>query len=250
MQSLKMPASTLLRRYALSVGVLAGIGIFLGVVGPFGSYFSGPAWQRIAYWTGLVVVGGALFGSAARWIIKRGSSFGSTAVALGGATLLISLPFTGLVALLALRLWPNLSHLGATEWYGQVVAVALPLTLVLGLGWKALGAKRDTRKEARAGLALPLGVSPRSVLCLQMEDHYVRVHTAEGSRLVLATLQQAVSALGGLPGLQVHRSWWVATDAVAEVLTDGRNLRLRLTNGLIAPVARSSVAAVRNAGWL
>ena len=83
-----------------------------------------------------------------------------------------------------------------------------------------------------------------------MEDHYVRVHTDAGSRLVLATLTQAIAALGRQPGLRVHRSWWVASQAVAGVAADGRKLRLRLANGISAPVARSAVAAVRQAGWL
>ena len=238
-----------LRRIALWILVFAAFGAFLGVVGPFGSYFR-PYWQRIAYWTALVVVGGALFGFAARSILKRGLPVGPTAAALVAATLLTAVPFAALVALLAVSLWPGLSSIEAIEWYGQVVAVALPLTLALGFGWRSLEARGDTRKDARRALNLPLGVPPKSVLCLQMEDHYVRVHTADGSRLVLATLQQAISALGDLRGLQVHRSWWVAAAGVAEVLSDGRNLRLRLTNGVIAPVARSSVAAVRDAGWL
>jgi len=78
----------------------------------------------------------------------------------------------------------------------------------------------------------------------------VRVHTAGGSRLVLATLSQAIAALGPTPGLRVHRSWWVAERAVRDAVADGRNLRLILVNGVSAPVARSSVAAVREAGWL
>jgi DNA-binding LytR/AlgR family response regulator len=83
-----------------------------------------------------------------------------------------------------------------------------------------------------------------------MEDHYVRVHTAAGSRLVLATLAQAIAALAGADGLQVHRSWWVARKAVVRAIADGRNLRLQLVNGATAPVSRSAVAAVRAKGWM
>jgi DNA-binding LytR/AlgR family response regulator len=68
--------------------------------------------------------------------------------------------------------------------------------------------------------------------------------------LVLATLNQAMTALGNADGLQVHRSWWVARKAVARAVTEGRNLRLKLVNGITAPVARSAVAVVREAGWL
>jgi DNA-binding LytR/AlgR family response regulator len=83
-----------------------------------------------------------------------------------------------------------------------------------------------------------------------MEDHYVRVHHAAGSELVLMTMRQARHSLGAVRGLQVHRSWWVAERAVEEVLAEGRNLRLRLSNGLLVPVSRSAVAPVRAAGWM
>jgi hypothetical protein len=123
------------------------------------------------------------------------------------------------------------------------------VTAVFALVWWRRWSPAAERRPQAAAPGL-LGASPAQVLCLQMEDHYVRVHTAAGSRLVLATLSQAVEALGRTRGLRVHRSWWVAEQAVAGAVADGRNLRLVLVNGLNAPVARSSVAAVREAGWL
>jgi DNA-binding LytR/AlgR family response regulator len=77
-----------------------------------------------------------------------------------------------------------------------------------------------------------------------MEDHYVRVHRPGGSTLELMPLQDAISRYGR-GGLQVHRSWWVAADAVVDAERYGRNWRLRLSNGLVVPVARNRVAAVR-----
>lgn len=90
----------------------------------------------------------------------------------------------------------------------------------------------------------------RDLVCLVMEDHYVRVHTAAGSDLILLPLHKAVEEMSGVPGMQVHRSWWVARAAVREMLEDGRNLRLRLVNGLEAPVSRQNVARLKAAGWL
>jgi DNA-binding LytR/AlgR family response regulator len=90
----------------------------------------------------------------------------------------------------------------------------------------------------------------RDLLCLQMEDHYLRVHTALGSDLVLTPLKDALAELTGVEGLQVHRSWWVARAAVAGSVSEGRNLRLKLVNGLAVPVARASVARLRASGWL
>lgn len=68
--------------------------------------------------------------------------------------------------------------------------------------------------------------------------------------LVLLRLADTVAELDGIEGLRTHRSWWVARDAVAQVLSCDRAMRLRLVNGIEVPVARNAVAALRAAGWL
>jgi hypothetical protein len=88
------------------------------------------------------------------------------------------------------------------------------------------------------------------VLCLQMEDHYVRVHRLHGSKLEMMSLHQAVTKYGGVEGLQVHRSWWVAQDAIESAHCDVRRWRLRLINGLTVPIARSRGAFARGRGWV
>ncbi len=72
------------------------------------------------------------------------------------------------------------------------------------------------------------------IVALQMEAHYVRVHTPGGSSLILPPLRQAVDELAatGVQGLKVHRSWWVTRRTLVGVDRAGRNLRLRLVNGL------------------
>ncbi len=88
------------------------------------------------------------------------------------------------------------------------------------------------------------------LIALEMEDHYVRAHTALGSELVLMRMRDAVSELGDLEGKQVHRSWWVARGAVEDVRREGRNIRLLLAGELVAPVARANVSALKEAGWI
>ena len=83
-----------------------------------------------------------------------------------------------------------------------------------------------------------------------MEDHYLRVHTALGSDLILLRMRDAVAELDGLDGAQVHRSWWVARRAVEKIERDGRNVRLVLATGLVAPVARNMVPVLKSGGWL
>jgi hypothetical protein len=88
------------------------------------------------------------------------------------------------------------------------------------------------------------------VLALQGEDHYVRVHTALGSELVLMRLGDAIQELDGLDGERVHRSWWVARQAVGEARMDGRRVFLTLTNGLEVQASREATVELRRAGWL
>lgn len=89
-----------------------------------------------------------------------------------------------------------------------------------------------------------------TVLALEMEDHYVRIHTPLGSALILMRLRDAVEELAAMPGMQVHRSYWVAAAAVAGIEREpGGRLMLVLRNELRIPVSRSRAAAVRAAGW-
>ena len=64
-----------------------------------------------------------------------------------------------------------------------------------------------------------------------MEDHYLRVHGAYGSELILLRMRDAVQEVAPLIGAQVHRSWWVARSAVRETHREGRGVRLVLTGG-------------------
>lgn len=94
--------------------------------------------------------------------------------------------------------------------------------------------------------ATPLG---REVLALQMEDHYVRVHRPAGSELILMSLSRAIKAVEA-DGLRTHRSSWVAAHAVTAVEGNACSMRLRLSNGVVAPVARSAVTHLETAGWI
>lgn len=84
------------------------------------------------------------------------------------------------------------------------------------------------------------------LICLEIDDHYLKVHTDKGSHMLLLRMKDAIQALGSFPGLQVHRSWWVAEDAVVGSVKDGRSTVLKLENGLQVPVSRSYQAEVKS----
>lgn len=102
-----------------------------------------------------------------------------------------------------------------------------------------------TPRQARFHDRLSRTVS-RDVIYLQMDDHYVDVHTSDGACLILMRFKDAVADLGDL-GMQVHRSYWVAYRHVEAVTQrDGRPL-LRLTGDRHVPVSRPFLRAVSDA---
>jgi DNA-binding LytR/AlgR family response regulator len=86
----------------------------------------------------------------------------------------------------------------------------------------------------------------KEVVALEAEDHYLRVHTTLGSDLILMRLSDAIAAMRPDLGLQVHRSWWVAHDAILEFGRSEQRTYLKLTNGLLVPVGRTYSGAVRS----
>lgn len=239
------------RDWAIDIAVATAVGAFLGVVGPYGSYFNGPLVIRLAYWITAMWIGVAVFGVGVRlalavgWRVGLPDWFMAAVATLAGAAVQ-----TLIVSRIAVWLWPKLADFTLMTWFGQCLAISVPLVAGYLLMRQRLLPPAGTAPPVEAPAAPGEPVVAGPVVCLSMEDHYVRIHTAAGSRLVAGPLEQVVASLGGQEGMRVHRSWWVARSAVVDVASHGRNLRLRLSNGVTAPVSRASVARLRAAGWL
>jgi DNA-binding LytR/AlgR family response regulator len=240
-------------RRELAVAVVAGC--ILGVLGPFGSYFNGPPPVRLAYW-----VTALLFGSTVVAVARAMAAEVARRVPVPPvfiftvATMLAAMPIAFVCHMVATSLWSGpIRQMSGLTWYVETLIISAILTLVhyiLAAPGAAAPARRTVAGAPGDFLARVPPHLGRDLLALQMEDHYVRAHTRLGSALILIPLRQAVEELGGLPGLRIHRSWWVARHAVVGSMQDGRNVRLRLANGLFAPVSRGSVAAARAFGLL
>jgi hypothetical protein len=98
----------------------------------------------------------------------------------------------------------------------------------------------------RAGL-----LDATQLLAIEAEDHYVRLHLANGQKPVtLYRFGDALKELKVLDGLQVHRGAWVADKGVFGAAREGRKWRLRLPDGTEIPVSHNHLAMVRARGWL
>jgi hypothetical protein len=236
----------LARRLGLLLVYAAVAGLFVGLLGPFGNYEHGSLAQRLTYWVGMMLVGSLMLEAAILLGERLAPPRTPPWLAAVIAILVACVPLAFLSRTVAVSIWPILgSLLGPGDWYLQTVVLTVPLG---GVYWWLSRRSKPAPPGAEPSSAAS-GAALRDAICLQMEDHYVRVHTAKGSHLVLMRLSDAIGRVGA-EGLQVHRSWWVAKRAVETAIVDGRNVRLRLVNGLEAPVARTAVAKVREAGLL
>ena len=234
------------------VGFAVIAGTLLAILGPFGSYMNGGPIRLFGYWIGAMLLGLAFYGTAYRFVAIL-TVIGSRAswIALIVASLLASIPEALATRMVAFRLWPELGRLDIPPglWFVQTATIGMvAMTGVAFIQHRSWSASHDDAElsVSAAPITAPLG---GEVLALQMEDHYVRVHRPAGSELILMPLGRAIEAVEA-DGLRTHRSWWVAAHAVAAVEGNARSMRLKLSNGLVAPVARSAVTHLKAAGWI
>jgi hypothetical protein len=97
---------------------------------------------------------------------------------------------------------------------------------------------------------LPLKLRGGEVWAVEAEDHYLRLHTSKGQDLILMRLSDAVAELEGIEGAQVHRSWWVARDAIADARRGDGRATLTLKDGSQVPVSRTYAAMLRDRNWI
>ncbi|MDO6413873.1 LytTR family DNA-binding domain-containing protein [Sphingomonas sp. BIUV-7] len=242
--------------------VMAGLGLVLGLLGPFGT-FAMPVAARVGMWLVMAIGGYACF----RPVIGAGRSLAEQAhlplaLAIALACIVAAVPVTLMVAVL---FGQGLEPAALTESYPYVLLVgglATAIQFLLFARTPAPASYAPPISLAAPTEPAPLPAAPpafldrlpphlcRDLLCLEMEDHYVRAHTTLGSTLILMRMRDAVTEVGGVEGERVHRSWWVARTAVAATLRRERATLLTLSNGLEVPVARDSVALLRSRGWL
>jgi hypothetical protein len=247
-----------------TLALLAAPVVILTLLEPFDSG-SLPFALRLAYWTILLTALGLAFPLAVRLVRRATRAHAVPALTiLAGACALAALPVWALVEgldwVLAAIVAPLFGRSAVSEppfagapldLAGGYVSVCLVTALIVG-GISLLRLAGARRAEPPAVVAapgvrflsrLPAGVAG-DLVCIRMEDHYLRVTTRNGEALILMRMRDALSELKDYPGLQIHRSWWVSVDAIARLARSGRRLEVVLRNGARAPVSSSHRARV------
>jgi hypothetical protein len=139
--------------------------------------------------------------------------------------------------------------------FPSVLILCIPLQFVI----RTLVEKRSQAAHAEEQMALLPDMSPLldklpshlggDIICLKMEDHYLRVYTPKGNALILMRISDAVKLLASIDGMRVHRSWWAARNAVRRTRIERNNLWLVLQNDLEIPVSRERRSMLEAMGW-
>jgi len=251
-------------------GALVAVSAILGVAGPFGTFQELAPLPRFAYWLALALatfsVGyltmrltlAAVFGAA-----------GSRPVRSVVAGTVAGIPITAMVVLFNRSLFggPLPSAAAAAGLFLNCSLISAAISFLIAMGRNPQGAAVTAPAAAappRGSAQSPQPSPPQptrpplldrlphaargKLLYLSMQDHYVEVHTDKGSTLILMRLADAIREVGDTPGVQVHRSHWVALDAVIGSRRKDGKLFLNLSDDATLPVSRSCIDAVRKAG--
>ncbi|WP_152536213.1 LytTR family DNA-binding domain-containing protein [Mesorhizobium loti] len=256
-------------------GALLAVSAILGVTGPFGTFEQLDALPRFAYWLAL-----ALATFTAGYLTMRLTlaavfgAGGSRPVRSIVAGIVSGVPVTAIVVLFNRALFggpfPSAAAIGGLFINCGLIAVAISFLVAIGRNAQGVaGTQVEPPVAARPAAVTPPSLPPQApqptrpplvdrlphaargkLLYLSMQDHYVEVHTDRGTSLVLMRLADAIREVGDVNGVQIHRSHWVALDAVAGSRRKDGKPFLRLVDDALLPVSRSYADAVRKAGLL
>jgi len=235
-------------------------GLAIALVGAtflaFGEAFGSAAMalpQRFAYWLGLMILGWLWGVSVSAFFFGRIVRPQRLWLRIAISALVISIPYSFVVA--AATAWArgsrfdNLRNIAevfvATTFIATVMIIINVLVARQSQGVTSAGAQ-PPKFLAR----LPLKLRGADVWAVEAEDHYLRLHTSKGQDLILMRLSDAVAELEGIEGARVHRSWWVARDAITEAVRGDGRAALTLKDGAEVPVSRTYARLLRERGWI
>lgn len=229
-------------------GTFLAVVLIFAVTGPYGTMESMPAGKRFAYWLilhaaawSIAILFSVLADTLLRKVLDRmfwRMMIGSLVAALpiGFAIGLVDYIFSGDPVLLESSLYRAF--------------FALPLcALFCFLTYLTMHRQIEQAKaEIPSSSSILDRLKPQNrgaLLRLSVQDHYTEVVTSRGRELVLLRFSDALREIGGTPGLQVHRSHWVADAHVEALKRDNGKILILTRDGTQIPVSRSFAEEAR-----
>lgn len=225
--------------------------LFCIASGPFGTQVSFELWERAVYWP-LVVGLSILVGGAVRAFVHGVLYVPNPVFQQIWVSVLVSVILSPmLVWLAAVFVGPGEQTPGLFRMFGYVLMVSGVISAIV-LAVAAQQSSSATEESVELGGArLMTRISPdlrAPIQRMQVRDHYVEVVTGKGREMLLIRFADALSEVASAEGMQVHRSHWVAREAMTGIARDRGRIHLLLNDGTEVPVSRTYLSAVEALG--
>ncbi|HEX5262708.1 MAG TPA: LytTR family DNA-binding domain-containing protein [Phenylobacterium sp.] len=225
---------------------------FLAFAGAFGSGRAALA-PRFGYWLGLMLLGWLWGAVVSNFFFRRIGRPQALWLRILISALALSIPYSIVVGFVTVWAFGAVFRgpADAAELLLSVTVIAaVMITINVLIDRGVTGVTSASAEPPKFLERLPLKLRGAEVWAVEAEDHYLRLHTSKGQDLILMRLSDAIAELEGIEGAQVHRSWWVARDAIAEARRGDGRATLTLKDGAEAPVSRSYARVLRERGWI
>ena len=239
----------IIQNYRFWIG-FAAVVIILTIAGPFGTLQSLNHAERLVYWSLHAVLTFFTGVFVAVFVISSLTKFGmkpQIAKALGA----ISVGFPVSIIVWCLNQYGFSLDMGGLPQYLRLLSYCLGISIAISLLYFLIkgdeedeNSKPHIQKETPflSRLSAHLG---KNLLHITSQDHYVEATTDRGSELILIRFSDAVMELQNFAGIQIHRSHWIADEAVEQVQRKNGNLFILTKEGKEFPVSRSNAKLVR-----
>lgn len=226
----------------------------LAISGPFYTAINLNFPERLSYW--LLISGVSfcigLFISLfiGVWLFKRGLS---RLVAQSIAGLFAGVPIAGIVWLTGNTIFgfnPGSSLLDGSILVAQCSVISATVALLFAMFQSNDSEETGQKQEATASssflkrLSIEIG---KDLISINAQDHYLKVTTTKGSEMLLMRMADACEELSEFEGLQVHRSWWVASGHIQSFEKNAGKGTLTTSDGQKVPVSRGFLKNVEAA---
>jgi DNA-binding LytR/AlgR family response regulator len=238
--------------------IMAGVALVLGLSGPFDTWTTQTTPVRLLYWSLVVwLTYGA--GFLVSVIVHPWLDRAHLVLKVGLTALAVAIAVFVLLAGLNLLIFGQVPEEPADylRSFGVILAICAVIEAINQIiARHSAPPAFPTEQNAHPAAARPMILDRMPLakrgplLSLSVQDHYVEVTTTRGRELLLMRLGDAIRETPPVEGLQVHRSHWVAHDAVSAADRRGDGAILTLSDGRTIPVSRSFLPAVRDAGFL
>lgn len=226
-----------------TVIALLGVGIVLGLSGPFETIALMKLLPRLLYW---IVVASTTFalGSLISAVCARvfvGKPFWLRMIC---SALLIGTCVTVFLTALNMLVF-NVNAADVTDVMPQWGLIVL-ISAVVDIG---VNLAAPNSPDPLPPILDRISLAKRGdLIALSAEDHYVKVTTVNGTDMILMRLSDAIKEVGSTAGLQIHRSHWVALNQIQNATRASDRGTVTLSNDETRPISRSYIAVAKTAG--